>query len=110
MAVEQPPKPIRSLREDDPELQEKLDTFIATLGETIDYLQDTELSGDMARLRIQALELEATASELGYPSLGAASRQVSGGCDEQNPEAVHKAMTDLTAVSQRIRRGHRSAA
>ena len=110
MAAEQPPKPIRSLREDDPAIEEQLDAFIATLGETIDYLQDTELSGDVARLRIQALELEASATELGYPALGAAAARVAEGCGEESPEAAHKAMRDLTEVSQRVRRGHRSAA
>ena len=110
MAPQPPPKPIRSLREDDVEVEEQIDTFIAQLGETVDQLQDLEAAGDPVPLRRYVLELASAAGELGYPALAIAAQHIASACGEQNPEAVHKGVVDFTEVSQRVRRGHRSAA
>lgn len=110
MPAQKPPKAIRSEREDEPELEEHLEVFIAGLGETVDFLQDAEAANDPARLRIQALELADTARELGYPALAEMARHVAISCDEGNPDARHKAVRDLTELSQRVRRGHRASA
>lgn len=110
MALQRPPKAIRSLREDDVEVEEQIDTFIAQLGETVDRLQDLEAAGDPETLRRYVLELAAEAGELGYPSLTEAAERIASVCGEQNPQAVRKGVVDFTEVSQRVRRGHRSAA
>ncbi len=110
MAPQQPPKPIRSLREADVEVEVQIDKFIARLGETMDDLQDLEAAGDPDALRRRVLELAAEATELGYPSLAGAAERIASACGEQNPEAVRKGVIDFTETSQRVRRGHRSAA
>ncbi len=108
--VERPPKPIRSLREDDPELEEQIDTFIAALGERVDQLQDTEASGDLTGLERLANALAKESEELGYPALRGSALDVAIACSDPNPQTAHKAIVDLTELCQRIRRGHRSAA
>ncbi len=107
---ERPPKAIRSLREDDPAVEERIDTFIAGLGERIDRLQDLEAGGDPNALRDGVLAFAAEALELGYPALAETARRVATACDEGSAEAMRKGVLDLTDVSQRVRRGHRSAA
>lgn len=107
---ERPPSAIRSLREDDPELEERLDGFILGLGERVDELQDAETADDRSGLAELASELGAVAAELGYPALADAARRVVSACSEEGPEAAHKAVADLTQVSQQVRRGHRSSA
>ncbi|MCP4038844.1 MAG: hypothetical protein GY733_18020 [bacterium] len=110
MAAQQPPKAIRSLREDDVEVEVQIDDFIAHLGEIVDHIQDLEAAGDPEVLARHVLELSADATELGYPALASATERVASACGEQNSDAVRKAVVDLTNISQRVRRGHRSSA
>jgi len=110
MPAERPPKPIRSLLEDDPNVEEQIDAFVTHLGETIDDFQDSEAAGDHRLLRQLAAALEAQAQTLGYPDMVAAALAVGVACGEQSPEAAHKSVERLTEISWRIRRGHRSAA
>jgi len=110
MQAHQPPRPIRSLREDDPEVEERIDAFVARLGETIDGFQDNEARGDLHGLRELADELAEQAQTLGYPDLVAAARAIGTACGEDSPAALRKSVEGLTELSQRIRRGHRSAA
>ncbi len=110
MTSSPPPKPIRSLRESDPEIEERLDGFIATLGERIDHLQDAEAAGEMDGLRTLGMELARDGDAMGYPALVAAVQRVIEASGDAQPEATHKALVDLTELAQRVRRGHRSAA
>lgn len=104
------PKPIRSLLEHDPDLEDALEAFILKLGETVDDLQDAVMALDWPLLdgRTQAFLYDA--ERLGYPSLAGILGEVlvaSGLADE---EGARKAVADLTELAQRVRRGHHSAA
>lgn len=104
-----PPKPILSLLGDNPAFDERIDAFVIALGERVDEFQDAELAGGLDRVRALSRSLASEAGELGYPALTAAARRVELSCDD-GPEAIHKAIVDLTELAQRVRRGHRSAA
>lgn len=110
MPLERPPPPLVSTRADDPDVEERIDTFVVHLGETVDDLQDAEAEGDVARLEKLADALEREAAELGYAPLAEAARRIAASCREAAPEAAHKHVADVTGLAQRIRRGHRSAA
>ncbi len=105
-----PPQPIRSLREDEPEVEERLETFIASLGECIDELQDLEAEGAGVELARAADRLRDAALDLGYPALAESAQQVADASADLQPDSARKAIVDLTELSQRVRRGHRSAA
>jgi hypothetical protein len=104
------PKPIVSLRAEDPAFDERIDRFVVGLAERIDAFQDAVSAGDRAALRALAAALGEEAEALGYPPLAAAARRVALACDDPALETVRKSVVDLTEVSQRVRRGHRSAA
>lgn len=110
MAYERPEPALRSSREDDPDLELRIDVFVLQLGETVDTLQDAEASGKLPALEALAQELTERCDELGYELLGDVARQVAAACNEENPVAAHKAVVDFTELSKRVRRGHRSAA
>jgi HPt (histidine-containing phosphotransfer) domain-containing protein len=103
-------KPIVSTRADDPDLDERIDRFVVRLAERVDAFQDAEASRALDALRALAASLAEDASALGYPLLVAAARRIADACDEGAPEALRKSVVDLTELSQRVRRGHRSAA
>jgi hypothetical protein len=110
MDGEQLPKPLLSTRAEEPEVEERIDAFVVGLGETVDALQDAEAAGDFALLRERALRLAADALPLGYAPMAEAAGRVAEACGQRAPELAHKAVADVTALAQRIRRGHRSAA
>jgi hypothetical protein len=110
MGLERPPKPLVSTRAHDPDVEERLDTFVVGLGETVDALQDAEAAGDHGLLARLAADLARVAEELGYPPMAEVASRVVAACQEASPEAAHKAIWNLTELAQRIRRGHRSAA
>jgi len=104
------PKPIVSTRNDDPDVEERIDAFVFALGDRIDGLQELELGGRFEPLREEALAFGAESAELGYEPLSAAASRVAAACQERNPESVHKSVVDLTELSKRVRSGHRGAA
>lgn len=110
MALERPPPPLRSLRAEDPSVEEEIDRFVVHLGERVDALQDAEAEGDLRALEKCARELARQAERLGYPPLTAAALDVVRGCREAAPEAAHKHVVEVTELAKRIRRGHHSAA
>ena len=105
-----PPKPLYSTRADDPEVEERIDRFVVTLGETVDDLQDAEAAGSLEDLAERARALAASAEELGYAPLTEVAARIVAACGERNPEAARKGVVEATELAQRIRRGHRSAA
>lgn len=110
MAIERPLKPILSVYAADPELEERIDAFVVQMGERIDYLQDAEIDGDLDLLRELADKFSTESRDLGYEPLAGAADRVVAACVEQSPEAARKSLTDLTELTQRVRRGHSSSA
>jgi len=104
------PKAIVSTRADDPDFDERIDRFVVRLGERIDAFQDAEAAGDPELLRGLAEALAEESAALGYPMLAAAARELASACAERDRAALRKRVVDLTELSQRVRRGHRSAA
>jgi hypothetical protein len=102
--------PIRSSREAEPDLEPEIDAFVFSLGELVDSFQDAEAANAIATLDQLAVRLEARARELGFASVSDSAERIRAACGERNPEAMRKAVVDLTEIAQRVRRGHRSAA
>jgi hypothetical protein len=103
-------KPIVSTRSEDPDFEERIDGFVVGLGERIDALQDAESAGDRGALRSLAEVFARDARELGYPSLADAAARLAQAAGDEGLETLRKSVVDLTELSQRVRRGHRSAA
>jgi hypothetical protein len=104
------PKPIVSTRADDPDLDEDIDRFVVHLAERVDAFQDAEAARDRSALLALSSALAQDAEALGYPLLVLAARRIADACGEDVPQALRKSVVDLTELSQRVRRGHRSAA
>jgi len=110
MEIKRPPKPIFSSYAADPALEERINAFVIQLGERVDCLQDAEIDRDLMLLRELSEKFAAESRELGYQPLAQAAERVVAACLEQSPEAARKGLTDLTEISQRVRRGHSSSA
>ena len=108
--MESSAKPIVSLHVEDPSFEERIDRFVVGLAERVDGFQDAEAAGNRALLRDLAAALATEADEIGYPALVEAGRRIEEACADPSAEALHKSVLDLTELSQRVRRGHRSAA
>jgi hypothetical protein len=108
--VDAPAKPIVSRYAEDPAFDERIDRFVVALGERVDSFQDAESQGDRRVLAELAIALRSDADALGYPLLATAADRVTEACAEPSLEALRKSVLDLTEITQRIRRGHRSAA
>ena len=102
--------PIRSSREHEPDLEPEIDAFVFGLGELVDAFQDAEIAGALTTLVQLSLRLAERAHALGYPVVADSAERIRSACEEQSPDAVRKAIQDLTEIAQRVRRGHRSAA
>jgi hypothetical protein len=102
--------PVRSEREHEPDLEPEIDAFVFGLGELVDAFQDAEMAGATGTLETLARQLCERAQQLGYPGVADSARAVRSACGERGPEAMRKAVQDLTDLAQRVRRGHRSAA
>jgi hypothetical protein len=108
--VEAPPKPIVSRFAEDPAFDERIDRFVVGLGERIDAFQDAESQGARGALESLATALRGEAEELGYPLLAAAADRVLAASGEPGSEGLRKSVQELTEITHRVRRGHRSAA
>ena len=102
--------PIRSSREAEPDLEPEIDAFVFGLGELVDSFQDAEAASAIATLDQLAARLATRALALGFAAVSDCAERIRAACGERNPEAVRKAVVDITEIAQRVRRGHRSAA
>lgn len=102
--------PIFSTCEDDPSQGEAIDRFVIALAEEVDRLQDAELEGDFAQLSDLVTRLGERAQALGYLPMAQIAATVARACQEEKLDDARAAMTELTDVSGRIRRGHRGSA
>ncbi|MEE3330328.1 MAG: hypothetical protein VX246_05625 [Myxococcota bacterium] len=102
--------PIYSQYEHELSMRERVETFVAGLGEQIDELQDAELSGDFAAIHRAAENLVAGAKLAGYPGLLKVAERVIASSDTADPDEAQKGIIELTELAQRVRRGSRGAA
>ena len=103
-------KPIYSIHEDDPELQEPINDFVLSLAERIDGLQDLHSSGNLTGLGEQCGGFADDAERLGYPLFASVARVAAEACLESKADASEDALVEMTALIQRIRQAHRGAA
>lgn len=103
-------KPIRSLHEDDPELEDALDAFILGLGETLDDLQDAVMCQAWGQLITLTEAVVASAQKLGYPALIEVLREIQIAAQNDDSEGARKSVGELTELAQLVRRGHHTAA
>jgi hypothetical protein len=103
-------RPIYSLYEDDPDLEEEIDAFVVRLAEAVDQLQDAESVGDVDHLDDLATAMAGQAARLGFPDLEKEARRVRTACEEVDKPSIQSALVALTDVARRIRQGHRGAA
>jgi hypothetical protein len=102
--------PIHSSLDDRPELRDSISDFVVVLAEKVDSLQDTESSGDLPLLEKLADELGRMGTALGYACLTVQTEQIQDACARDKPELAQAALVELTALSRRIRLGHRGSA
>jgi hypothetical protein len=103
-------KPIRSLHEDDADLEDALDAFILGLGETLDDLQDAVMSQSWNQLVVLTEAVVANAQKLGYPALIEVLREIQIAAENDDSEGARKSVGELTELAQLVRRGHHTAA
>lgn len=99
--------PIRSQLGDDASL-ERLDAFVASLGERIDAIQDAERLGQLEEAAKRAAELVAEASQLALAPLAEAAERACRRCHAGDTDGAHEEIVALTHVVTRVRLGHRS--
>lgn len=101
--------PIYSSHAEDPDLIERIETFIIELAERVDELQDAEFKGDSEQLGGFADALANAADALGFGSLAASAHAVQGCAGAGDADEVREVLLDLTEIAKRIRMGHRGA-
>jgi hypothetical protein len=102
--------PIRSTQEDVPELADDIDRFVIGLAERIDAIQDAELARQGDEIARLARALSDDALRLGYPGMSKSARQAVISAEDGKADSLQEAVSGLTEIAQRIRRGHRGAA
>jgi hypothetical protein len=108
--VETRRKAVRSLREEDPEVEGSLDSFVIHLAEQIDQLQDAEQAGALDALSEQASAIGEEADRLGYPDFARVVQKICAACGEDEAFSVRDQLLQLTELTRCIRLGHRGAA
>jgi hypothetical protein len=103
-------KPIYSMHEEDPELEDAINQFVVSLAERVDDLQDHHSTAEFVRLAELALAMAEEADRLGYPLLGSVAKVVVEASRESKAEASEEALIEITGITQRIRQAHRGAA
>ncbi len=100
---------IYSIYDDNPAVSRAIDAFVIRLAENVDRLQDLQSEAKMDELGGLADELGKLALELGFPSLVESCSALASVATRHENQAVEKALIELTAISHRIRLGHRGA-
>ncbi len=100
---------ILSSRPDAAEITEEIESFIVSLAERVDDLQDAEFKGDLESLVRQAQDLGTAASELGFDLLAASAWELKRCCLPDSAEQVRETLIDLTEIAKRVRMGHRGS-
>ena len=108
--VEQRRKAVRSLCEEDPDLELEIDSFVIRLAEQVDHLQDAEQAGALDALSEQAASIGDQADRLGYPDFARIVQKICVACGEDEALFVREALGQLTELTRCIRMGHRGAA
>ncbi len=103
------PKRIYSTLDGEPELEEPIESFVVTLAERVDELQDAQVQGDLQRLAKEAGALREDALRLGYPQLSEASNGVVEACLAEEEERALEQLVLLTEIARSVRLGHRGA-
>ena len=101
--------PLYSTRADDPEAAAQLDRFVLDLAERIDLLQDADAAGEIDVLIRGAAQLSQHARDAGHETLSAVALRVADMAREGKADDAHADLVELTAVAQRVRRGHGGA-
>jgi hypothetical protein len=101
---------IRSLCEEDPDLEDSIDSFVIHLAEQIDHLQDAEQAGALDALSEQASSIGEEADRLGYPDFARVVQKICAACGEDEAFSVRDQLSQLTELTRCIRLGHRGAA
>ena len=102
-------RPIYSSRADDPAFTDTIDSFVVGLAERIDDLQEADRQGDLKQLADLAGALATDSAAAGFESLAGAAQGVFVICSEEDAEAAHRAVVELSGIAQRIRLGHPGA-
>jgi HPt (histidine-containing phosphotransfer) domain-containing protein len=102
-------RPIYSSRADDPAFIDTIDAFVISLAERIDDLQDADRHGDLKQLADLARALASDSVAAGFALLAGAAQAVEAVCSEEDTEAAHRSVVELTGIAQRIRLGHPGA-
>ena len=100
---------IYSIYEDNPAVSLAIDAFVIRLAENVDRLQDLQSEASWDELGALADELGKQAFELGFPALVESCSAIAGVAIRGEPQAVEIELIELTALSHRIRLGHRGA-
>lgn len=108
--MEQRRKAIRSLREEEDDLDLEIDSFVIRLAEQVDHLQDAEQVGALDALSEKAAAMGEEAERLGYPDFARIVQKICAACGEDEAIFVREALGQLTELTRCIRLGHRGAA
>lgn len=108
--MDEPLRPLRSSRAEDPEATARIDAFVIGLAERIDALQDAEGRGDFSAIAGEVARLASDAHAAGYEVLAGVARILEQAARQEKADEVHSRLVDLTGVSIRVRMGHRGAA
>ncbi len=98
--------PIHSTRGKDPAAEESIQTFVVSLAERIDGLQDADSRGDLALLGELAQTLTEEADLQGFGVLARCAEVVVMGSRDSDAAGVHKNLVELTRIARRVRLGH----
>jgi hypothetical protein len=102
-------KPIFSSHKDDLDTGDSINSFVISLGERIDMLQDAEIEGDLSQLAALAGGLIIAADKAGFEPLSALARRLETACFDDDAKDAHARVCELTDIAHRVRLGHKGS-
>lgn len=102
-------KAIRSLLEENTDLEDYISAFVIRLAEQVDHLQDAERVGALDELSERVTAMAAQADRLGFPDFARMAQKVCAACSEDQRVFVRESLAQLTELTRCIRLGHRGA-